>query len=128
MGKVKREFIRQVLEDEGQRLMKNQESAIRSRLKFHSGRLLNDREVTVESGNDMDGKLEFRHPVYERFLDMKRKVKKKRGSGSRIRAGFRIHNRFMFGHYGSIADRLMYEFTEDVAEKIRQSFERNNQG
>lgn len=123
MDLIKREFVRRILSEEGDRLVKNQGVAIRKRLEFRTGELENTRTTSVEGGEDLDGKLVFSHPIHERFLDMKRRVKRKRGEGTRIKYGYRIHNRFVFGHYGSIANRLMNEFTEQVAEGIRREFE-----
>lgn len=71
-----------------------------------SGTLLHGRRVTVH-----DNVLTFTHPVYERFLDMKVIDGKKH---KRVR----IHNRFVYGTYSSLAERLMYGYTDDLNEAI----------
>lgn len=141
MSIIQKEFVRRVLEDEGKRLTRNQGIAIGKRLQFHSGRLTNDRQVRIESPDQMDGQLTFTHPDYERFLDLKNRIVRRKeraiikqgknkgkkktvaGSGLQKRKGYRIHNRFVFGHYQSIANRLMNEFTDEVAAGIKKDFE-----
>ncbi len=48
------------------------------------------------------------HTAYERFLDIKPHRKRK------------IHTRFVFGAYNTIARHLMYGLAEEVAESIRK--------
>lgn len=69
----------------------------------------------------MDGQFTLTHPLYERFLDMKRVSLRKRGLGytKRKHRAARIHNRFVFGHYYSIAERLMFDMTEEMVEAIK---------
>lgn len=115
---IKQRFVKEILEDEGRRLMRNQSVAISRKLKSRSGRLLSDRSISVSGGEVSDGTLTFRHTAYERFLDMKRLNYGSVG----IRRNRRIHNRFVFGHYNSIANRIAYGLTEDVAARIRETF------
>lgn len=118
MSSVRQRFIRDVLEDEGRRLIRNQSVAIMQKLKPRTGRLVSARSVSVSGGDSSDGVLTFRHTAYERFLDMK---SVQYGSAN-VRRNRRIHNRFVFGHYHSIAERLAYGLTEDVAAQIRKNF------
>ena len=92
-----------------------QESAIREKTTSRSGDLLSHRAITVTAGTGASGTLTLRHVDYERFLDMKRLH---RGSKT-IRSNRKIHNRFVFGTYGHIAQRLMTEFTEEVVEALK---------
>lgn len=117
---VKKEFVRRVLDDESRRFLQNQTKAIQSRLESHSGVLLGGRSIDVTTNQDMDGQFSLTHPVYERFLDSKRKYQRKRSAGYKTRRVAKIHNRFAFGHYYSIAGRLMYEFTEETASAIKK--------
>lgn len=71
--------------------------------------LLGRRHVTVEAGSDAFGKLTLHHVDYERFLDMRRIHGAKRRSR-------KIHNRFIFGAYSSIAKRLMTELKDDLTD------------
>lgn len=116
---VKGAFVRRVLQEEGERMLERQETAISSRLKSRSGTLVRGRSISVSGGNRLDGQLDFKHPIYERFLDMKRL-----GNNGRKRKGRRIHNRFVFGAYTSIAKQLMYGFTEEVAREIKDNWDK----
>lgn len=113
---VKERFVRNILEEEGRRMLSSQGAAISRAVRFRSGRLFNDRSIMVSGGADMDGKLTFTHTDYERFLDLKRL----RHGSKTTRSNRRIHNRYIFGAYSSIASRLMYDLTDDVAESIRK--------
>ena len=97
---IKDRFIENVLRDEGNRLLRNQGKALRKRLKFHTHRLYDTRRISVS-----ESRLTFTHAVYER-----------------------IHNRFVYGHYRSIAGRLLYEFTEETIQEIRESIKQENHG
>lgn len=114
---VRDRFVKDVLESEGAKLLSRQGTAISSSLKQQSGRLMSSREITVSGGSDMNGKLTLEHPIYERFLDMR-----KPGKNGRKKKGRRIHNRFVFGAYASIAKNLMYGFTDEVADEIRKKY------
>ncbi len=104
-------FIQDTLETEGKRLLRNQGAAIASGYQRGTGRLESGRSISVSGGDGMDGRLTLTHPIYERFLDIKNRRRKR----------LRIHNRFIFGAYASIARRLMYGFTEEVAEAFRKA-------
>lgn len=71
-----------------------------------------------QGGDDLSGELVFRHVDYERFLDMKRVIQMKNGR-TRRRTGYKIHNRFVYGHFLAIAKQLSVGFTESVRDKIR---------
>lgn len=122
MSYTKNEFVKRILQDEGQRLKRNQGIEIAKRLKFHTYNLINDRHISVTSGDDMDGQLSLTHPAYQRFLDIKRKIRNKRTNKVYTKR-YRIHNRFVMGHYYSIANRLMNELTDDVAAAIKKDFQ-----
>ncbi|MDO4843116.1 MAG: hypothetical protein Q4A02_00535 [Bacteroidales bacterium] len=115
MMDVRARFVSEVLQDEGQRLLRNQGKAIEARVKKRSGRLESSRSVSVTGGSGASGTLTFVHVAYERFLDMKRL---QRGDQS-VKSNRRIHNRYVFGAFASIAERLMNEFTEDAVARIK---------
>lgn len=96
--------------------MRNQALALERKLRFHTNRLYTTRRTSVQGGADMDGQLTFTHTSYERFLDMKRL----RYGSKVVRRNRKIHNRFVFGHYSSIASRLMYELTDNVVARIKE--------
>lgn len=112
---VKARFIAQTLEKAGADMMVRQGSAIATSTGERSGRLLSERSIEVATGDGAEGRLTFSHPIYERFLDMRRLggIKHKRR---------RIHNRFVFGMYSSIAARLMYGFTREVIDEIKRAW------
>lgn len=112
---VRARFVSEILQDEGQRLLRNQGKAIEARVKKRSGRLESSRSVSVTGGSGASGTLTFVHVAYERFLDMKRL---QRGDQS-VKSNRRIHNRYVFGAFASIAKRLMNEFTEDAVARIK---------
>lgn len=112
---IKQRFVQIILADEGKRLIKNQGVAIQQKLKFHTNKLYNTRNVSVGSGAEMDGSMTFKHTAYERFLDIKRL----RYGSKVVSRNRKIHNRFVFGHYSSIAGRLMYDLTDEVVEMIK---------
>lgn len=114
---VKSRFVEQVLQEEGVLMKRYQEVAIRKKTTSRSGNLLSHRAMTVTAGTGASGTLTLRHVDYERFLDMKRLH---RGSKT-IRSNRKIHNRFVFGTYGHIAQRLMTEFTEEVVEALKKT-------
>lgn len=112
---IKQRFVKSILEDEGRRLLRNQTFAIGQKLRTRSGRLLGARSTTVSNASTDGGQLTFSHTIYERFLDMK----KLQYGSKEVKRNRRIHNRFVFGHYNSIAKRLTSEYTEDTIARIR---------
>src|SRR5690606_37153844 len=121
MSYIKTEFMKRVLDDEGKRLLRNQGKAIRKELHFHTHMLIRDRKAEASITGDSQATLKLTHPAYQRFLDI-RKGTKKKGTNDNNRRGFLIHNRFMFGHYLSIGNRMTVDFTDDVAEQIKKDF------
>lgn len=101
-------FVTDTLQKAGERMLRQQTWAIESAYNKRSGNLLSARKVTV-SGAD----LHFEHPIYERFLDLRSKRK------GRNAVDRRIHNRFVYGTWLGITERLMYGFTKEVEEKFR---------
>lgn len=116
---VRGAFVRRVLREETERMLEKQEAAISSALQRRSGTLLSSRRAEVSGGDSMSGTAVFSHPIYERFLDMRRL-----GKSGRRQKGRRIHNRFVFGAYASIAKNLMYGLTDEVAREIRENWDK----
>ncbi len=116
---IKKEFVRRTLQDEGERFDRNQGMALRKYLNFHTGETERARSFKVTSADNMDGMLSITTRAHVRFLDIKKKKRTK--TTRKVRRIHRpIHNRFAFGHYYSIAYRLMYDLTDDVVESIKQ--------
>nr|DAN86115.1 MAG TPA: hypothetical protein [Caudoviricetes sp.]DAS26254.1 MAG TPA: hypothetical protein [Caudoviricetes sp.] len=116
---VEQRFIEEILTSEGDRLLTNQEAAFAARLHFHSKNIVARRNATVTTGTEYSGKLALTHTAYERFLDLKAM---KYGSKV-VRRNRKIHNRFIWGHFNSIAYRLGNDFTQNVAARIRAELE-----
>ena len=121
---IKQRFVKSILEDEGRRLLRNQTQAISQKLKVRSGRLLSSRHTSVSNASSDGGQLTFSHTIYERFLDMRRL----RIGSKDVYRNRKIHNRFVFGHYSSIAGRLMHDLTDDVVARIREQIKSENNG
>lgn len=117
---VKERFIKETLESEGQRMLRNQGLAMEEGLRFHTGETYGRRRITVTEGDEMSGKLTFHHTVQERFLDLKRL--RHGDTESKRPKSRRIHNRFVMGMYNAIARELIYGFTEEVAARIRETW------
>lgn len=120
---IKKEFVRRILKDEASRLERNQGLQMRKLLHFHTGTLERERDFTIDQEGGLDGKLTFKHRAYQRFLDLRKKPKLKDGRRIR-RKNYPIHNKFVFGHYYVIANRLMVDFTNEVAAGLKREMER----
>lgn len=115
---VQQYFIEQVLMQEGDRYLKNQETAMEALLNFHTHNIVDRREVRTGTSADLSGKLVIGHTAYERFLDMKALQ-----YGNRVvRSNRKIHSRYIWGTYYSIAYRLLNDFTDKVAAGIKAKF------
>lgn len=116
---IRERFVENILQDEGRRLLRNQSLALKDQLTFHTGRLYGERHIQVTSD-----RLTFTHTAYERFLDMRRL----NVGGHTIRRNRKIHNRFVYGHYNSIINRLLYDFTESAAAQISETLNTRTNG
>lgn len=116
---VRSRFVGNVLREEGEKLLKLQGAAIGKSVRFRTGKIFSDRRISVTAGTGASGTLTYFHTTYERFLDMKRLNSGEKSDGRR-RKRRKIHNRFVFGACGSIAERLMYEFTQDMIDFFRK--------
>lgn len=111
---VRARFIKQSLQKEGNVFLNRQTGVINQKLKRRTGNLLASRRIDIYGGNDdFEAMMVFTHPVYERFLDMRRLSSEERSHKRNI------HNRLIFSTYGKVAERLMYGFTEDVQERLK---------
>ena len=116
---VEQRFVEEILTSEGARLLKNQGAAFAARLHFHTKRILEHRRTEVSAADGYSGKLAVSPTAYQRFLDLKAM---KYGSKV-VRRNRKIHNRFIWGHFNSIAARLANDLTPDVAARIRAELE-----
>lgn len=116
---IKGEFIRRTLKDEGNRWLTNQKVAMESVLTFNTGNLINNRFMSVSQNAPLSGTLTFEHSIQQRFLDLKSMTY----GDKTVRRKRNIHNRFAFHHYNMIARKLMFGFTNEVAESIKKDFQ-----
>lgn|SRR5690606_6156123 len=121
MADIKSIFIRDILREEGRRMLSNQGRAIRKEVQFHSYRLERDRTIDVLPTPIDGGTLKLTVPHYNRILDIKRERTKKSGKGKSVRS-LRIYNRFVMGAYYAIAFRVSNDFTKEVQRSIRLRF------
>ena len=111
---VKGEYIRRTLLDESNRWLKNQKTVLATKLHSRTGRLVNERSISEQG--EMSATMTYQHTIEERFLDMR----VLRYGSKIVRRARKIHTRFAYGHYESIASRLMYGLTDDVVAEIKQ--------
>lgn len=109
-SRIRARFIHKILKEEGDDFLKRQGEQIQRKTQCHTGRLLEDRRIYVYSSvGDFSAKMEFTHPIEERFLD----ISKRRY----------IHNRPIMKTYNRIAERMMTEFTDALQEQLRGEIE-----
>ena len=113
---VKGEYIRRTLLDESNRWLQNQKTVLATKLHSRTGRLVNERSMSVSEQGEMSATMTYQHTIEERFLDMR----VLRYGSKIVRRARKIHTRFAYGHYESIASRLMYGLTDDVVAEIKQ--------
>lgn len=117
---IKKRFIKEVLEEEGQRLMKYHGLALRTYLKFHTGETERERDVQVTEGAYISGKLSFRVQAHVRFLDIKKKATRLKEGRIQGRKKRYIFNRVVMQQYNGIAKSIMFGLTDDVAKGIKE--------
>lgn len=105
-------------------MLRGQSVRISQALKSRTGNLLRSRSVSVSGEGAEGGRMTFTHPAYERFLDLRTLHL----GGKVVRRRRNIHNRYVFGTYSRIARRVMYGYTEDVAEAIRKELDAESAG
>lgn len=84
-------------------------------LNFHTHRIVDRRQARTETGAENSGRLSISHTAYERFLDMKAL----RHGNRVVRPNRKVHNRYVWGTYYSVAYRLLNDFTDRVAREIK---------
>lgn len=119
---IKQRFVGRVLREQGEQMLSRQGAAMRKRLKFKTGNLLDQRNVVVSEGSDvMDGSMKFTHVDYERFLD----IRGRRIPGSKKTRAYKIHNRFVMATYYAIARELMFGLTEEVRAGLKEELSKS---
>jgi len=122
---IKTRFAYEILSEEWDDFERRQRQAIKQRTTRRSGRLEDNRTYSTSmSGNKSEATL--KHPIYERFLDMKKNYygnfKSQHGTARdvvRRKKGVPIHNRMIYGKLNPLSFRLMHELSEKVREWIR---------
>ena len=68
---VEGEYIRRTLLDESNRWLKNQNTVLATKLHSRTGRLVNERSMSVSEQGEMSATMTYQHTIEERFLDMR---------------------------------------------------------
>ncbi len=102
-------YIRQVLQEEGQDIRKEQTKKM-SGAGFRSSELYRNRKINVS-----DTVLSYEHLAKHRFIDMKRR---RTVNGVIKKKNYAIHNRILWGHANNMVRRISFGFTEDVKNKM----------
>jgi len=119
MSIIQKQFILHIMKEEGARLKRNQGLALKKKLHFRTGEIFSGRDITVSADGAMSANLKFRHKNYQRFLDIKRKVKT--NDGKIKNRNYAIHNRYIWGHMNNIVDRAATEFTNTMVQFLRKN-------
>lgn len=121
-------FAHKIMEEEWADFEKRQRDVIRRRTTRRSGRLEDDRRYSTQRKGD-SSVATLKHPVYERFLDMKKNymgdVKTKYGTRKDYffrKKGKVIHNRIIFGKLNRISFRMLNELSQTVREYMRMRY------
>jgi hypothetical protein len=109
---AQRKFIHQVLTQAGTDLSRAHAERVNRFGLHHTGTLAAGPTHKVEPAGTEGARLTITHPIYQRFLDMKKHA------GKRKRA-YPIHNRVLFGYLNTIITELRYGYTNE----IRRHFE-----
>jgi hypothetical protein len=132
MEGIKMRFAHKILQEEWKDFESRHRDAIRSRTKRYTGRLEDDRKYGVAMKGATESVASFKHPIYERFIDMKKNylgdVKSKWGVKQDVmtrRKGKPIHNRIIFGKLNPLSFRLMHELADNVKDYMRKRFKKN---
>jgi hypothetical protein len=125
---IKIRFAYEILKEEWDDFERRHRQSIKQRTTRRTGRLEDDRRYwTSRQGNKSTAS--FEHPVYERFIDMKKNYfgawKTKWGTERDKlvrRKGIPIHNRIIFGKLNPLSFRLMHELSDKVREFLKAKY------
>ena len=119
-NRIKQKFVKEVLTREGKGMKEARDLIIsKRRINLSANSQLWNTYTREVSGNDnFAGKLSIKHKVYQRFLDMKFRGKRKKKK-------FPIHNKIIWGFFNNIAYKLMYYYTEDTIARIKMDLEKD---
>lgn len=133
MEGIKMRFATKILREEWKDFEKRHRDVIKRKTTRRTGRLEDDRKYKVEKNSDAKSTASFSHPIYERFLDMRKNYmgdwKHRAGVQQDLmkrRAGIKIHNRIIYGKLNPISFRLMHDLKEEIINYTRKRLNRNN--
>jgi hypothetical protein len=125
---IKIRFAYEILKEEWDDFEDRHRDVIRERTTRRSGNLEDNRKYST-STKGHTATASFKHPVYERFIDMKKnyfgKWETKWGTERdkiKRKSGIPIHNRIIFGKLNPLSFRLMHELGEKVREYLRERY------
>lgn len=121
-------FAEEIMREEWSDFEKRHRDAIKRRTTRHTGTLEDRRSYrTAKATNEITSS--FTHPVYERFLDMRKNyfgdVKSKHGTKRDAltrKRGIPIHNRIIYGKLNPLSFRLLNELSWKVRDYMKARF------
>ena len=107
---IEGKYIERVLNDESTEIYRAQERLIS---RFNVTKSIP--EITQRKFSVVGTRMEFTHPLRQRFIDMRR-----------IRGGRQrpvpLHNKVIYNHFNRIINKLAYGFTEDIKNAIGKEY------
>lgn len=129
MEGIKMRFATKILKEEWTDFEKRHRNVIKRKTTRRTGRLEDDRTYKVSANSATKSTASLKHPVYERFLDMRKNYmgdwKHRYGVQQDLmkrRAGIKIHNRIIYGKLNPLSFRLMHELRDEVVRYMRSRF------
>lgn len=107
---IEEKYIERVLKDESTEIFRAQERVIS---RFNVTKSIP--EITQRKFSVIGTRMEFTHPIRQRFIDMRR-----------IRGGRQrpvpIHNKVIYNHFNGIINKLAYGFIDAIKEAIGNEY------
>lgn len=126
-------FAGEIMKEEWRDFEKRHRDVISRKTERRTGNLEDNRKYTTKREGNAKVVSSFRHPVYERFIDMKKNYmgdwKSSLGTKQDLmvrRSGRAIHNRIIFGKLNPISFRLMHELRDQVRAYWRDHFKKKS--
>ena len=129
MEGIKMRFATKILKEEWRDFEKRHRGVIKRKTTRRTGRLEDDRKYSVARNSETKSTASLKHPIYERFLDMRKNYmgdwKSRYGVQQDLmkrRSGIKIHNRIIYGKLNPISFRLMHDLKEQIINYTRSRF------
>ena len=113
---LEKRFIGHILREEADELHQLQQSLMSSR-GFTSTEVYNARGFRVLE----DHKLQYKHPVVMRFIDMKTRTNQ--DGNTNKKKSHPIHNKPLFGMINNVLRRLQFEYTDRMKSMLSKKYD-----